>query len=88
MDFYIFSYAFFFVVVLIGVGRSNFKLWSFVGALPMFLLVLLRGAIGPDTPMYQQSIELIQSKESFAFIFEPGFELIILAIMCWRLAIS
>jgi hypothetical protein len=46
----------------------------------MFLLVLLRGAIGPDTPMYQQSIELIQSKESFAFIFEPGFELIILAI--------
>jgi hypothetical protein len=80
MELYVFSYLFFFSVSLLGVGRRNFKLWSLVGLLPMVVLVLLRGAIGPDTPMYQQNIELIQSQESFAFIFEPGFELIILAI--------
>ena len=80
MEFYIFSYFFFFSVALLSVGRRNFKLWSLVGLLPMVILVLLRGTIGPDTPMYQQNIELIQSHDSLAFIFEPGFELIILAI--------
>ena len=80
MEFYIFSYFFFFSVALLGVGRRNFKLWSLVGLLPMVILVLLRGAIGTDTPFYQQNIELIQSHDSLAFIFEPGFEFIILAI--------
>lgn len=47
----------------------------------MFALVLLRGNVGVDLPMYVQSIALIQEKESLLFIFEPGFELLILALV-------
>lgn len=48
--------------------------------LPMFSLVWLRGNVGVDLPMYVQSIEFIQQNGGYSFIFEPGFELLILAI--------
>jgi hypothetical protein len=46
----------------------------------MFALVWLRGNVGVDLPMYVQSIELIQLANGYTFLFEPGFELLILGL--------
>ncbi len=46
----------------------------------MFALVWLRGSVGVDLPMYIQSIEMIQESKSYKFIFEPGFETLILTL--------
>jgi hypothetical protein len=46
----------------------------------MFALVWLRGTVGVDIPMYVQSIELIQQSGGYIFLFEPGFEFLILGL--------
>jgi hypothetical protein len=46
----------------------------------MLSLIWLRGNVGVDLPMYVQSIELIQLANSYTFLFEPGFEFLILAL--------
>lgn len=45
----------------------------------MFMLVWLRGNVGVDLPMYALTIEIIQQNKGYSFIFEPGFEFLILA---------
>jgi hypothetical protein len=54
--------------------------WIIAAGIPMLVLVLLRGNVGTDLPMYLWVIELIQSNGTYSFFFEPGFEYLILAL--------
>ena len=80
MAIYLITYAVYFAILSVGLARKNTRRWVVAATLPMLALVLLRGNVGVDLPMYVQSIALIQEKESLLFIFEPGFELLILGL--------
>lgn len=80
MAIYLFTYVLYFTILCVGLERKNKRLWLVAATLPMFALVWLRGTVGPDLPMFIQSIEVIQKNEGFTFIFEPGFELLVIAL--------
>jgi len=77
---YLITYALYFAILGIGLARQNTRRWIIAASTPMFALVLLRGNVGVDLPMYVQSIELIQLANGYTFLFEPGFELLILGL--------
>lgn len=52
----------------------------FFALVPFVLLVLLRGLVGVDMPMYEQTIDKIILNNSYTFTFEPLFEYIILLL--------
>jgi hypothetical protein len=78
MEAYIAAYAFYLFFAALGLTQKNPKPLVTVGLAPMIFLVLLRGYIGVDTPMYVQSIEKIQNSGVYTAIFEPGFEYLVL----------
>lgn len=80
MAIYLITYAVYFAILSVGLARKNTRRWVVAATLPMLALVLLRGNVGVDLPMYVQSIALIQENGSPLFIFEPGFELLILGL--------
>lgn len=80
MAIYLFTYALYFAILGIGLRRKNTRRWVVAATLPMFALVWLRGTVGVDLPMYVQSIEVIQQSGGYTFLFEPGFEFLILAL--------
>ena len=80
MAIYLFTYALYFAILGVGLRRKNTRRWVAAATLPMFALVWLRGSVGVDLPMYVQSIEVIQQNEGYTFLFEPGFEFLILAL--------
>lgn len=80
MAIYIFTYALYFAILGVGLRRKNIRRWVVAATLPMFALVWLRGNVGVDLPMYVQSIEVIQQSGGYTFLFEPGFEFLILAL--------
>lgn len=80
MAIYLFTYALYFAILGVGLRRKNTRRWVVAATLPMFALVWLRGTVGVDIPMYVQSIELIQQSGGYTFLFEPGFEFLILAL--------
>lgn len=80
MAIYLFTYALYFAILGVGLRRKNTRRWVVAATLPMFALVWLRGTVGVDLPMYVQSIEVIQQSGGYTFLFEPGFEFLILAL--------
>lgn len=80
MEAYIAAYVFYLLFAALGLTQKTPKPWVTIGLAPMVFLVLLRGYIGVDTPMYVQSIEKIQNSGVYAGIFEPGFEYLVLGV--------
>lgn len=63
-----------------GVLGSHLRWWFLLASGPMVALVFFRGLVGVDTPVYEQSIDLIRSSGTYTFTFEPLFEYAILLI--------
>lgn len=80
MVIYLFTYALYFAILGVGLRRKNTRRWLVAATMPMFALVWLRGTVGVDLPVYVQAIEVIQQSGGYTLIFEPGFQLLILAL--------
>lgn len=79
MWYYVFPMAFFYAMFGLGrIIRSQRVALFIVGTLPAVLLVLLRGSVGTDTPMYLQSIDMLRDAGEPLELFEPLFERLIL----------
>jgi len=68
---------------MFGIGRISKKvtLWTVIGAVPMIALVLLRGNVGTDTPIYISIIEVYRDNPiDPPQLFEPLFELVLINI--------
>ena len=80
MTIYLAVYSFYLFFVGVGLTQARAKPWILFGLLPMLFIVLLRGNVGVDTPKYVQAVEFIRNADTYLFIFEPGFEYLILLL--------
>lgn len=80
MAIYIVTYALYFFILAIGLTTRNLRLWLVIATIPMLALVWMRGNVGVDLPNYVQLIQMIQKSEGFTWLFEPGFEFLILTL--------
>ncbi len=75
---YIISYVWYFTVMLFALGRRQQHAWCLVASVPLIGLVLLRGLVGVDTPVYERAIDGIRDVGEYTFTYEPLFEYIAL----------
>lgn len=77
---YILAYVFYFSVLIMGVRSHYLRWWFLVASVPFVALVFLRGLVGVDMPVYEQSIDLIRDAGTYTFNFEPLFEYLVLYV--------
>ena len=76
---YVFAYAFYFAMLVPIAASGQSIRWGILAAsIPMVGLVFLRGLVGVDMPVYEESVDFIRSAEVYTFTFEPLFEYTVL----------
>lgn len=55
-------------------ATNRAHLWLPLASMPFIALVVLRGMVGTDSLIYEQTIDLIRRADTYTFTFEPAFE--------------
>lgn len=74
MTSYYLAYLFYFAVVGLSIGSRFFPALFLFASTPLIGLVFLRGNVGVDSAMYEQSIDNIREAGTYTGSFEPLFE--------------